>query len=134
VEAVTLLIGKRNEVGISQDNNLIFANPSSSNPIRATDCLHKLAVACGAKCPANLTNTRLRKHIATTSQILNLKECELDLLAGFLGHDVRVHNNFYRLPQETLQLAKVSKNSCSKRQRKHRILQRKVFGRNRCPR
>jgi len=33
----------------------------------------------------------------------------LDILAGFLGHNIRVHRNFYRLPQETLQLAKVSK-------------------------
>jgi len=33
----------------------------------------------------------------------------LDILAGFLGHNIHVHCNFYRLPQETLQLAKVSK-------------------------
>ena len=33
----------------------------------------------------------------------------MDILAGFLGHNIRVHRNFYRLPQETLQLAKVSK-------------------------
>ena len=51
----------------------------------------------------------LRKHLATTSQILNLQKCELDLLAGFLSHDLLVHRNFYRLPQDTLQLAKVSK-------------------------
>jgi len=33
----------------------------------------------------------------------------LDILAGFLGHNIHVHCNFYRLPQETLQLANVSK-------------------------
>jgi len=33
----------------------------------------------------------------------------LDILAGFLGHNIRIHRNFYRLPQETLQLANVSK-------------------------
>ena len=33
----------------------------------------------------------------------------MDILAGFLGHNIRIHRNFYRLPQETLQLANVSK-------------------------
>ena len=33
----------------------------------------------------------------------------MDILAGFLGHNIHVHCNFYRLPQETLQLANVSK-------------------------
>ncbi|KAJ8389499.1 hypothetical protein AAFF_G00118890, partial [Aldrovandia affinis] len=34
---------------------------------------------------------------------------EMDQLASFLGHDIRVHREFYRLPEKTLQLAKVSK-------------------------
>jgi len=33
----------------------------------------------------------------------------MDQLANFLGHDIRVHREFYRLPESTLQLAKVSK-------------------------
>jgi len=109
VKAMDLLICKRHTVGISEANPYVFARPFASTPLRACECLHKLAVDCGAACPENLTSTRLRKHIATTSQILNLQECELDILAGFLGHDIHVHRNFYRLPQETLQLAKVSK-------------------------
>ncbi|XP_077863949.1 uncharacterized protein LOC144348610, partial [Saccoglossus kowalevskii] len=43
------------------------------------------------------------------SQIFNLKDNEQDILAGFLGHDIRVHREFYRLPQNTLQIAKVSR-------------------------
>jgi len=43
------------------------------------------------------------------SQVLSLRRHELDLLANFLGHDVRVHREFYRLPEQTLQVAKVSK-------------------------
>ncbi|XP_026120818.1 uncharacterized protein LOC113100254 [Carassius auratus] len=30
-------------------------------------------------------------------------------LANFLGHDIRIHREFYRLPEKTLQLAKISK-------------------------
>ncbi|XP_056331763.1 uncharacterized protein LOC130243570 [Danio aesculapii] len=33
----------------------------------------------------------------------------MDQLANFLGHDIRVHREFYRLPESTLQLAKISK-------------------------
>ncbi|KAL4000658.1 alpha-tectorin [Sarotherodon galilaeus] len=47
--------------------------------------------------------------IATISQVMNLKDNELDQLADFLGHDIRVHREYYRLPQSTIQLAKISK-------------------------
>ena len=43
------------------------------------------------------------------SQILNLKDHELDALADFLGHDIRVHRQFYRLSEDTVQVAKISK-------------------------
>lgn len=36
--------------------------------------------------------------------MLNLKENEIEQLATFLGHDIRVHGEFYRLPESTLQL------------------------------
>ncbi len=41
--------------------------------------------------------------------MLNLTDTELDQLADFMGHDIRVHRKFYRLPEGTLQLAKISK-------------------------
>lgn len=43
------------------------------------------------------------------SKILNLKDNEMDDFADFLGHDIRVHRQYYRLPEGTLQLAKISK-------------------------
>ncbi|RXN35813.1 G2 M phase-specific E3 ubiquitin- ligase-like protein [Labeo rohita] len=69
----------------------------------------QFADACGAEDPQNLGSTNLRKQIATISQVMNLKENELDQLADFLGHDIRVHREYYRLPQSTIQLAKISK-------------------------
>jgi len=108
VGAMDLLAARRSQVGITDDNKFMFAKPSSNHPLRGSDCLRKMAVAAGTRAE-HLTSTCLRKHIATTSQILNLQETELDLLAGFLGHDLHIHRTFYRLPQDTLQLAKVSK-------------------------
>ena len=31
------------------------------------------------------------------------------MVAGYLGHDITVHREFYRLPESTLQLAKCGK-------------------------
>ena len=50
-----------------------------------------------------------RRRSSHLSQVLNLSNTELDQLADFLGHDIRVHRQFYRLPEGTLQLAKISK-------------------------
>ena len=36
----------------------------------------------------------------------NLK---FEILAGFLGHDVKIHSEYYRLPKSTTQVAKVGK-------------------------
>lgn len=47
--------------------------------------------------------------MATLLQILNLKNNELDQVSDFLGHDIRVHREYYRLPEATIQLAKISK-------------------------
>jgi hypothetical protein len=107
--AIDILIDKRSTCNVRETNPYLFARPLADTPNRASDCLRKYAEKCGAACPSTLTSTRLRKHIATVSQVLNLREHELDILAGFLGHDIRVHRNFYRLPQDALQLAKVSK-------------------------
>ena len=33
----------------------------------------------------------------------------MDILANFLGHDIRTHREYYRLPEESIQVAKMSK-------------------------
>lgn len=71
--------------------------------------LRRLADECGAQMPDYLRSTQLRKEIATTSQILNLKNNEIDQLADFLGHDISVHRQFYQLSEPTIQSAKISK-------------------------
>ncbi|KAG1934534.1 hypothetical protein F2P79_019774 [Pimephales promelas] len=47
--------------------------------------------------------------MTTTYQMLNLKNNEMDQLADFLGHDITVHRQFYRLSEATIQSAKISK-------------------------
>ncbi|XP_062385759.1 uncharacterized protein LOC134072896 isoform X1 [Sardina pilchardus] len=101
------LISKRKECGVTENNDYLFAVPCSLGHYRGQ--FGQFADACGAEDPQNLRSTNLRKQIATISQVMNLKDNELDQLADFLGHDIRVHIEYYRLPQSTIQLAKISK-------------------------
>lgn len=97
--------------GLVDDDNLyLFARVTPSlEHIRGTDAMRESANACGAERPDTLRSTTLRKQIATLSQVMNLQENELDVLATFLGHDIRVHRKYYRLADETIQVAKVAK-------------------------
>lgn len=97
----------RSVAGIPPENQYVFAKGSSC--INACKHLRKFSSQCGAENPNYLTSTGLRKQIATMAQFLNLQNNELDSLAKFLGHDINIHREFYRLPQNTIELAKVSK-------------------------
>ncbi|XP_026030861.1 uncharacterized protein LOC113026373 isoform X2 [Astatotilapia calliptera] len=109
LDALSLLVSRRPDCGICATNIYLFARPRSMSHYRGMDSLRVHAHQCGAKQPEYLRSTQLRKHVATLSQVLNLKNNELDQVADFLGHDIRVHREFYRLPVPTTQLAKISK-------------------------
>ncbi|KAM9431823.1 uncharacterized protein Hap1MRO34_002964 isoform 2-T3 [Clarias gariepinus] len=109
VDALTLLVSRRLDCGVPDTNSFLFARPHCQSHYRGQDSLRVYARECGAQSPEFLRSTHLRKHVATLSQILNLKNNELDQVADFLGHDIRVHRDYYRLPEATTQLAKISK-------------------------
>ncbi|XP_041954724.1 uncharacterized protein LOC121713822 isoform X4 [Alosa sapidissima] len=109
VQSLELLVEKRDECGVEKDNPYLFSRPCAMTYFRGSEYINHFAHTCGAKHPENLSSTKLRKHIGTLSKVLNLSNTELDQLADFLGHDIRIHRQFYRLPEGTLQLAKISK-------------------------
>ncbi|XP_071095486.1 uncharacterized protein [Haliotis cracherodii] len=109
-EKIECLNKYRDALKINKENQYLFARGGESrSPIRSADVLRKFSIQCNAKSPELLTSTSLRKHVATVSQILNLKDHELDTLAHFLGHDIRIHREYYHLPENSIQIAKVSK-------------------------
>ncbi|XP_073703962.1 uncharacterized protein [Garra rufa] len=109
VSAMELLAETREACGVPTENPFMFARPGAMSAYRGGECISRAARECGIKNPQSLSSTKLRKHIATMSKILNLNENEADQLADFLGHDIRIHRQYYRLPEGTLQLAKMSK-------------------------
>ena len=87
------------------------ATKDSLGHLRGWDCVSASVkeVEGSLKSPKSITSTKLRKYIATVSQTAALTEVDLDWLARHLGHDIRVHREFYRLHESTAELAKVSK-------------------------
>ncbi|XP_061528428.1 uncharacterized protein LOC133400140 isoform X2 [Phycodurus eques] len=108
-QTLDLLVRKRKECGILPENTYLFARPSSLICYRGSDTLRNFAKVCGAKRPESLSSKKLHKQMGALSQVLNLTNTELDQLANFLGHDVTLQQEFYRLPEGILQLAKISK-------------------------
>ena len=105
------LLNKTREMANIDPGN-VYQFPRSGTcktPLCSCMVLRRFASECGAEKPELLTSTCLRKHIAVVTQLLNLKDNELDIVAGFMGHDIWIHREYYRLPEDTLQLVKVSK-------------------------
>jgi integrase len=107
IRNLKFLMKIRQEMSIT--SNFLFGKPNSQFPIRGSDALRNFAHECGASNPSLLTSTKLRKQLATLSQVLGLNEHGQDALAKFMGHDIRVHRSFYELPENTIQLARISK-------------------------
>ncbi|KAI3376190.1 hypothetical protein L3Q82_016405 [Scortum barcoo] len=108
-ESIDLLITRRDEAGIPAENPYLFARPGAMTNIRGCDCLRRYAEESKAEHPELLRSTKLRKQVATLCQLLDLSEQELEQVARFMGHDIRVHQEFYRQTDKTFQIAKISK-------------------------
>ncbi|XP_029987175.1 uncharacterized protein LOC115417411 isoform X2 [Sphaeramia orbicularis] len=107
--SVDLLVTWREKAGVLEENPYLFARPGVMTSIRGCDCLRKYAVESKAENPELLRSTKLRKQVATLCQLLDLSEQELEQVARFMGHDIRVHRDFYRQTDKTFQIAKISK-------------------------
>ena len=106
--SIGLLIKTRKAVGIPDANMYVFAiaGRQSLDHIRGWDCLRQFALEYDLPLsnPDVIMSTKLQKYIATISQVLSL-----NWLSRHLGHDVRVHREFYRIHESTIEIAKVSK-------------------------
>lgn len=92
-----------------ENNVFLFSNSKSDKPIVGYKVLQKHAKLCGAKNPQALTSTKLRKHLATLTQIFHMTPNDIEQLATFMGHTLNVHSKVYRLPDDIYQTAKIAK-------------------------
>lgn len=111
-QAIEILISDINRtiVNILPENKYFFASPATKDGYyNACTYFREFSVACGADNPSFLRSTNLRKHFASMCVLANLQENQLDVVCGFMGHTISVHRDFYRLPQNTLQVVMMGK-------------------------
>lgn len=94
---------------VPKENPYLFAKANAICHIVGYKVLSKHAKNSGASNPSSITSTRLRKHLATLSQLFSLSDSEIEQLATFMGHTLGVHRNSYRLPDDVFQTSKISK-------------------------
>ncbi|GLV33464.1 hypothetical protein CBL_20201, partial [Carabus blaptoides fortunei] len=110
VESIELFISIRNNFDL-KDNEYFFGIPGTKNPIAGYSVMRKHAnfALDNQQRASLLTSTRLRKQLATITQIFKMEKNELEQLAAFMGHTEKTHAQFYRLPDDIYQTAKISK-------------------------
>lgn len=92
-----------------ENNIFLFPKLGTENPITGYKILEKHVRASGVNNPSALTSTRLRKHLATLSQVFQMSSNDIEQLATFMGHTSDVHKQVYRLPDDVYQTAKITK-------------------------
>lgn len=110
-ENIDLLLSVRENFFGEINNLYLFGLPSNSanTTIIGYKVMKKYASMCKLKNPHAITATRLRKHLATITQIFSMTEGDIEQLATFMGHTDRIHRGEYRLPDDVYQTAKICK-------------------------
>ncbi|XP_043480488.1 uncharacterized protein LOC122510122 isoform X2 [Leptopilina heterotoma] len=95
---------------ISIENEYVFALPSSKIKWGQGDvAIRYLTQKIELQYPEAMTSNKLRKQIATVAQILNMSKEDTRQFSKFMGHTEKTHAEFYELPVDIYQTAKVSK-------------------------
>lgn len=112
-EAIECILKFRKVAGVPDKNRFIFGIPGghkrSFKYLRACILMRKFSNECGAKLPATLRGTQLRKHIATNCVNLDLSENEVSDMAQFMGHSDKIHIKHYRQPIVQREILRISR-------------------------
>ncbi|KAJ8909260.1 hypothetical protein NQ315_011239 [Exocentrus adspersus] len=110
-QKINLMLEIRKQIkGIAESNDYLFANPNSSKGwFHGSSVIRSFATKCKATNAASLTSTKFRKQTATILQVMNINESDMEQLAIFMGHTKKTHEEWYRLPQDVYQVAKIAK-------------------------
>ena len=81
-EAVALLVQLRESVGQIEPTNVYLFGDSSDGYVKPWPPMRELSEKYGCSEPELIRGTMYRRHLATSIQVLNLKENELDIAAG----------------------------------------------------
>ena len=108
VNEINFLLKVRNNF-VLPSNKYLFASLSTDSPLQGTQVIKEVAKNAKVSNINAITSTRLRKHLATVCQILDLSDNDREQLSTFLGHSRETHEEFYRRPDQVYQTAVLSK-------------------------
>lgn len=109
--AISVLHEQREKMDINLANPYLFPRPTrgSVNAIRGWDAVNEVAKKAQLKKPELITSTKIRKHLATVLQLLDMDEGEFTWVTNHLGHSADVHRKWYRQEDSTMELTKIAK-------------------------
>ncbi|XP_052251835.1 uncharacterized protein LOC127858672 [Dreissena polymorpha] len=110
VAAIDMLMQHRESFIMNKTNPYIFARlyKNSLKSLRGSDCVREVCVMAELQHASLVTATQMRKYLATTLQLLDMKETELRWITDHMGHTVDVHKKWYRLSNRAVELTKVA--------------------------
>jgi len=108
-DALEILSDPKNRriAGILPENDMIFATPGSRTHIQGVSIYRKFAEKYCER-PERMRGTKMRKYIATNCQILDLGHDGKNTLCEHLGHELNVHNEFYRKHSDLVEKTKIA--------------------------
>ncbi|KAG5890668.1 hypothetical protein JTB14_011634 [Gonioctena quinquepunctata] len=106
-----LILNNREAAGVPDTNPYIFGFPGklfSNAHLSACVLMGKYSEQSGILHPEHLRGTQLRKHIATQSAMMDLREHEVNDLANFMGHAEKIHREHNRISVVTRKIGRIS--------------------------
>ena len=79
-KAISYLVKHRNDVGVLKTNIYLFpcVTRNSKNHIRGWEVVHDIALKAKLEKPNLITSSKIRKHMATVLQLLDMNNAELE--------------------------------------------------------
>ena len=100
------------DIMINDDNmnneTYLFQTEGGTLHYRSAEVLNKFAKDFELENKPLFRSTKLRKYKATAAQFLNLPQHQRTWVADFLGHDLRVHDKYYRMHNDAVNPAQVT--------------------------
>ncbi|KAK9876275.1 hypothetical protein WA026_012574 [Henosepilachna vigintioctopunctata] len=105
---IDILLKYRENI-VQKSNPYLFGNPLTSQPIIGHKVFRKYVISAGIQNTTFFTYTKLKKYIATLSQLFTMNVSDIEQLASFLGLILGVDISSYKLEDKLNQITRISK-------------------------
>ena len=95
-DVIEILLENRRKINIPDNNVFLFpcTTRRSLRYVRGWQAVHEITHKVGLKNPELITSTKIRKHMATVLQLVDMNAEELEWVTEHLGHTADVHRTW----------------------------------------